>query len=187
MDEWKKKRTIMQRYDTTAGIYDRRYAEEQETKIEAAMRHLEMEKKSMILDAGCGTGLLFSQVAEKARIVIGLDVSKKSLLVARERVRALSNVDLVQADADNMPFGGRVFSHVFAFTLIQNTPNPAETLRELERVASEDAVFIVTGLKRIFTKEGFLAVLHDAGVRIIAWEDGDNLKCYVAVCAAFRH
>jgi len=187
MNEWKKKHTIMQRYDTTAGIYDRRYAEEQETKIEAAMRHFEMEKKSKILDAGCGTGLLFSHVGEKTRIVVGLDVSKKSLLVARGRVGALSNVDIVQADADNMPFGKRVFSHVFAFTLIQNTPNPVETLRELERVASKDAVLIVTGLKRIFTKEAFQALLHGAGVRIIAWEDGDNLKCYVAVCTAIGH
>jgi len=187
MSGWKKKRDVMWRYDTTAGLYDRRYAEEQEAKIVAAMKHVKIEERSLALDAGCGTGLFFSHMTTKAGALVGVDISKKSLLVARKRAKTHGNVDLVLADADNMPFKERAFNHVFAFTVVQNMPFPAETLKELKRVAFEDAVFVVTGLKRIFARKAFEALLRSAGLRVLTFEDGDNLKCYVAICAAIRH
>jgi ubiquinone/menaquinone biosynthesis C-methylase UbiE len=187
MSGWKKKRDVMRRYDTTAGLYDRRYAEEQKAKIVAAMKHVTMEERSLALDAGCGTGLFFSHMATKTGTLVGVDISKKSLLVARKRAKTHGNVGLVLADADNMPFKEHAFNHVFAFTLVQNMPFPAETLKELRRIASGDAVFAVTGLKRVFARKAFEALLENAGLRVLAFEDGDNLKCYVAVCAAVRH
>ncbi len=187
MAGWRKKRDVMRRYDVTAEMYDRRYAEEQAAKVEAALRHVDLGEKGPVLDAGCGTGLFLSQAAGKAGFIVGLDVSKRSLLVAKKRARAFSNVYLVLGDVDNMPFRGRTFSHVFAFTLVQNVPDPAETLREFGRVAKSNGVFVVTGLKRILTRKAFKALLGGAGLRVVAFEDGDNLKCYVAVCATIRH
>jgi ubiquinone/menaquinone biosynthesis C-methylase UbiE len=187
MNGWQKKREIMQRYDITASIYDRRYSEEQTAKMEAALKHLNMAETCCLLDAGCGTGLFFKYATNKAESVIGLDVSRKSLLYAKEQAKILRNTHLVLADADHMPLKTDVFSHVFAFTLIQNTPNPSMTLGELKRVAKEDAVFVVTGLKRIFSREAFEGLLHDAGLGITALEDAENFRCYVAICARIRH
>ncbi len=187
MAAWKKKRDVMRRYDVTADMYDRRYAEEQTTKIEAALKHVVLGEKDPVLDIGCGTGLFFSQVADKTGFVVGLDVSKRSLLVAKKRAKTFGSVGLVLGDADHMPFRDRVFSHVFAFTLIQNVPCPSETLREFKRVAKSGAVFVVTGLKRIFTQKAFASLLGGAGLRVVAFEDGDHLKCYVAICATIRH
>jgi ubiquinone/menaquinone biosynthesis C-methylase UbiE len=186
MGGWQKKRKIMQRYDVTASIYDRRYGEEQASKMEAALKHLEIGGTRHVLDVGCGTGLFFKYAAE-AEGVVGLDVSRKSLLIAKEQAKISRNVFLVLADVDNMPLKTAVFSHVFAFTVIQNTPDPSKTLGELKRVAEEDAVFVVTGLKRIFSREAFEMLLHDAGLSVMALEDGNNLECYVAICARIRH
>jgi len=187
MSGWKKKRDVRRRYDTTAGLYDRRYAEEQEAKIAAAMKHVKIGERSLVLDAGCGTGLFFSHMNTGTGTFVGVDISKKSLLVARERAKSHGNIGLVLADADGMPFRERSFCCVFAFTLVQNMPRPVETLMELRRVASEDGVFVVTGLKRIFGRKAFEALTENAGLRVLAFEDGDDLKCYVAVCAAIRH
>jgi ubiquinone/menaquinone biosynthesis C-methylase UbiE len=177
----------MRRYDATAQIYDTRYREEQAAKIKAALRHVQLDAGAVVLDVGCGTGLLFGHVADAAERVVGLDFSRKSLLAARDRSKTFSSVGLVLADADSMPFKDHVFSHVFAFTLIQNMPCPAETLQELERAARSKAVFVVTGLKRIFARKAFEALLESAGLHVVAFEDGDDLKCFVAVCAAIRH
>lgn len=187
MDGWQKKRKIMQRYDVTASIYDRRYGEEQTAKMEAALKHLELAGTRHFLDVGCGTGLFFTHAANKGESVVGLDVSRKSLLVAKERAKIFRNVCLVLADVDHMPLKMGVFSHVFAFTVIQNTPDPSKTLGELKRVAEEGAVFVVTGLKRIFSREAFEMLLHDAGLSVMVLEDGDSLECYVAICARIRH
>jgi len=66
MGGWKKKRDIMQCYNVTAHIYDMRYAEEQTCKIKAALKHAKIEKYDVVLDVGCGTGILFDRVCKNA-------------------------------------------------------------------------------------------------------------------------
>jgi malonyl-CoA O-methyltransferase len=157
-----------------------RYAEEQAAKIEVALRHVEV-KAGVVLDVGCGTGILFSYVADKARTTVGVDVSKKTLLEAKERARNHASVHLVCADADNMPLRDDVFDRVFAITLIQNMPRQTETLNEIRRVVKDDALIVVTGLKKVFTRSKLEQLLKNAGLNIIAMRN-EGLKCYVAVC-----
>jgi|APFre7841882654_1041346.scaffolds.fasta_scaffold00024_22 ubiquinone/menaquinone biosynthesis C-methylase UbiE len=180
MSVWDKKRDIMRRYDVTARIYDMRYADEQAAKIEAALRHV-VVKAGVVLDVGCGTGILFSYVADKARMTVGVDVSMKTLLKAKERARNHASVHLVWADADNMPLRDKVFDRVFAITLIQNMPRQTETLNEIRRVVKDDALIVVTGLKKVFTRSKLEQLLKNAGLKIIAMRN-EGLKCYVAVC-----
>ena len=182
MSEWNKKRRIMRRYDLTAQMYDMRYAEEQTAKIDAALKSVDVKRQSVILDVGCGTGLLFDHVATKAETVVGLDISKKVLFQAKGRSRKFMNVHLIQADADNLPFNDEAFSYVFAMTLIQNMPNPVKTLKEVERVTKNDAVIVVSGLKKKFSLEDFVRLLHKTGLNIIDIKN-ENLKCYVAICS----
>lgn len=181
MSDWRKKHEIMQRYDVTAPLYDMRYSEEQAAKIKAALKNLKIERHALILDAGCGTGLLFDYVADRAEATIGLDISRKTVQLAKERTKNLIGVHLVWADADNMPIRSNAFHILFAMTLIQNSPNPAKTLREIRRVAKDDAVIVVTGLKKVFSRKTFEHLLIGAGLKIVALED-EGLKCYVAVC-----
>ncbi|MGB9714306.1 MAG: class I SAM-dependent methyltransferase [Candidatus Bathyarchaeales archaeon] len=184
MGEWTKKRGVMERYDLTAHMYDMRYAEEQKAKFEAALKSLKANNYGKVLDAGCGTGLLFEHVAPKAEMVVGLEVSRKTLLKAKERARGFRNVHLVMADADFMPFRDCAFSTVFAFTLIQNMPDPVKTLEEIGRVVEDSAQIVVTGLKKIFSLQAFENLLHDAGLEIVSLEE-EGLKCYVATCLKF--
>jgi len=180
MGVWDKKRDVMRRYDITAQIYDRRYTEEQTAKIEAALEHVKVEA-GMVLDAGCGTGILFSYVADKARMTVGLDFSKETLLIAKERAKNHASVHLVRADADNMPLRDKVFDRVFAMTLIQNTPRPTETLNEIRRVAKDNGLIVITGLKKVFSKSIFGQLLRNAGLNIIE-VGNEGLQCYVTVC-----
>lgn len=186
MSEWDKKRDVMHRYDLTAHIYDTRYAEEQTAKIEAVIESINMEKEASVLDVGCGTGLLFEYVANKAEAIVGLDISRETLLQAKRHAKKFANVHLILADSDNVPLKEDVFSHVFALTLIQNTPNPFKTLNEIKRVSKENAVIIVTGLKKKFPIKAFKRLLHDAGLDVIAAKS-ESLKCHVAVCTKFFH
>lgn len=181
MSEWDNKRDVMQRYDLTAHIYDMQHAEEQTAKIEAAMESIRIQKESLVLDVGCGTGVLFSYVADKAKAIVGLDISRAILLQAKERGKKFSNVHLILADADNMPFKEAIFSHLFAVTLIQNTPNPLKTLSEIKRVTKENGFIVITGLKKKFPIEVFKSLLQNAGLNIVALKN-ESLKCYVAVC-----
>lgn len=160
-----------------------RYAEEQTAKIKAALKHLKIEQHEQVLDAGCGTGILLDHITDEAKIIVGVDISKKTLLKARQRIydNELSNAHLVQADVDNMPFSNNLFNKVFVLTVLQNSPDPAKTLIEIKRVGKTGTCFVVTGLKRIFGKRAFIQLLNNARLKAAAFEEKD-LKCYVAVC-----
>jgi len=183
MNGWLKKGRVMRRYDLTAEMYDMRYAEEQAAKIRAGLKHVKIEKDERVLDVGCGTGILFNYFLDKRNLIVGLDISKKTLLQAKQHIREkkIVNVHLVQADADNMPFGGNAFSKVFAITVLQNSPDPTKTLTEIKRVGIGNAVFVVSGLKSIFRKPAFIRMLRTTHLKTVAFEEND-LKCYVAVC-----
>ena len=187
MSRWAKKRGIMRRYDLTVQLYNMRYAEEQKAKYEAALESVGNSDLTFVLDAGCGTGLLFDYTTNRAKTIVGLDISRKTLLVAREHAKAFSNVHLVCADVDYMPFGGKLFSHVYAMTLIQNSPNPLVTLQEISRVSKDEAVVVVTGLKKVFSKKRFEYLIRKSTLRLNALKDESNLKCYVATCTRTHH
>lgn len=181
MKEWIRKRKVMCDYDLTAKMYDKRYAEEQNAKFEAALEHLKMERVNIVLDVGCGTGLLFIYVENKAKMVVGLDISRRILFQAKERARKLQNVHLVLADADRMPFRWNMFNYTFAFTLIQNMPNPLKTLNEIKRVTIFDAFIVITALKKVFSLNFFEKLLRKTGLKILSFK-GETLRCYMAIC-----
>jgi ubiquinone/menaquinone biosynthesis C-methylase UbiE len=180
---WKDKRKVMQLYNMTAEMYDERYAQEQERKYKKALENIYVTRKT-VLDVGCGSGLFFKEVAVQAGMVIGVDVSRKLLLKAKEQGSAFSNVAVLQADADHLPFRDELFGAVFAFTVLQNVPKPAETLKELKRVTKKDEKIVVTGLKKAFQSTSFFDLLDRSGLIVTAFVDDEAINCYVAVLAA---
>ena len=65
--------------------------------------------------------------------------------------------------------------------MLQNMPNPPETLSEIKRNATGGASVVVTGLKKAFPLETFQVLLLNAGLQVISLENADPMKCYVAV------
>jgi len=180
---WKDKRKVMQRYDLTAEMYNERYSEEQKAKYRAALENVDVADCA-VLDVGCGSGLFFSYAAGKANVLVGIDISRKLLLKAKEQAHTFQNVLVLQADADHLPFREAFFDVGFAFTVLQNMPKPSETLNELKRVAKLGGSVVVTGLKKAFPRNAFMDVLDSSGLKIVSFVDNEDLKCYVAVLAA---
>jgi len=182
MAEWKKKRQTMLHYDQSAKVYDTQYYEEQEAKIKTALTDITLEKENMVLDIGCGTGLLFPHIAERVKLIVGLDISATLLKEAKKRAKEYSDIALIRADADSMPFPNETFDTAFALTLLQNTPNPLQTMNEMKRVTKQNAKIIATGLKKAFSQKEFTTLLRKAGLDIKTVRPDENLKEHIAVC-----
>jgi demethylmenaquinone methyltransferase/2-methoxy-6-polyprenyl-1,4-benzoquinol methylase len=183
MSEWNKKREVMRRYDHSALVYDIQYGEEQEAKIKAALNCFKLEKNSLVLDVGCGTGLLFPYITRNTNLLVGLDFSRSILKQAKKRCREHPSVALLRADADFLPFRNQTFNAVFAITLLQNMPNPLQALNEIKRVAKSQAVVIATGLRKEFSKDEFMRLLKKARLRILVMKADKQLRGYVVVCS----
>lgn len=155
-----RKRELKRRYDLTAYMYDRRYREIQREKYEIVLTNV--TRVDRILDLGCGTGMLLGPLGERARLVVGVDMSAKMLRVAKKRATGAS---LVLADADHLPFADSSFDIVVSVTLLQNMPNPGKTVRELARVLRSNGKAIITSLKHKHSPE-----------QLTAWATAANLE-----------
>jgi len=178
---WSKKREVMQRYDASVETYEGLYGEEQEAKYRKALENVQVE--GTVLDVGCGNGLFFPKVADRAEMVVGVDVSRMLLQKAKKQAKRYGNVHLVQVDADHLPFKDGSFKLVFSFTVLQNMPNPTAAICEFKRAAKTGGVLVVTGLKKAFGLTVFLDLFEATGLRLVSFVDDDALKCYVAVAA----
>jgi ubiquinone/menaquinone biosynthesis C-methylase UbiE len=182
MQAWDQKKRIMRRYNQSARVYDIQYLDEQETKIRTIMKNLRLPRGIRILDVGCGTGLLFRNIVDKADFFVGIDISRGLIHEATKKARQNRNVALVLADADNMPLLDESFDTILAVTLMQNMPTPTATLTEFKRVAKQTASIVVTGLKKHFTQEGFLKMLNGADLTVDVLKLDDMEREYVSIC-----
>jgi ubiquinone/menaquinone biosynthesis C-methylase UbiE len=179
VNDWTQKRKVKHRYDLTAEMYNSRYSEEQENKYIAALTYV--KPTGLVLDLGCGTGLLFSHITSTIKTIVGVDISKKLLVQAKEYARNMNNISLVQADADNLPFRNNEFDTVYVFTVLQNMPEPFKTLLEASRITKVDAMIIITGLKRVFSLKTLEQLVQSAGLYVVSINDDEKLKCFIAI------
>lgn len=177
---WKEKIRVKNCYDFTSDIYKKRYFEEQEKKYNQGLAQLNIRCDDFILDLGCGSGLLFPLISSKVSLVVGVDVSRELLFMAKKEGNE-SNIHLVQADADHLPFQIGRFNIVFAFTVLQNMPSPLRTLKQIRLVTKKEGKAIVTGLKKTFSIKAFFEILKKSGFDIISLEDVAGLKDYIAI------
>ena len=172
------KRNIRESYDALGGrLYDKRYRLEQAAKYDEILRRVTPSIDDIVLDDGCGTGLLLERLQSHA---VGVDLSHGLLSTAYSRLKNRSRIRLIQADADQLPFRDRIFDKVFAVTLIQNTPEPEQALMELRRVARAGSEVIVTALKKSFTLQGFKQLLNVSGLAIRHLVPDEALKDWLA-------
>lgn len=175
---WRSKRKVMHAYDVTAGIYDERYSREQHLKYWKTLESVDVVGAT-VLDVGCGSGMFFPEIADKAQTIVGVDVSKKLLIKAK--ANATANVHVVQADADHLPFCDATFDACFSFTVLQNMPKPAKTLQEIKRTTKKGGKIAVTGLKKAFPETSFHNLAEGSGLEIAAFVDEQEINCYIAV------
>jgi SAM-dependent methyltransferase len=96
-----------------------------------------------ILDAGCGSGPLFTALRDRGATVTGFDNSTGMLEMARRRLGA--DADLQVADlAGPLPFPDDVFDDVIASLVLHYLQDWGPTLAELRRVLRTGGRLIVS-------------------------------------------
>jgi SAM-dependent methyltransferase len=82
-----------------------------------------------VLELGPGPGLTTVALAHLAPQVTAIEIDRELAETARERTRALGNVDIVEGDATSLPFDAGQFSSVVCMTMLHHLHNAAEQNR----------------------------------------------------------
>ncbi|OQY46338.1 MAG: hypothetical protein B6242_08160 [Anaerolineaceae bacterium 4572_78] len=100
--------------------------------------------EGIILDVATGTGRLprvMNRIPNFKGNVIGLDYSKKMIMVARQHV---PGVPMVIADAMHLPFADESIPVVSCLEAMEFFPVPAQCLEEMVRVLAPHGVLLTT-------------------------------------------
>jgi ubiquinone/menaquinone biosynthesis C-methylase UbiE len=95
-----------------------------------------------VLDLGCGPGQIGQYLADRGLPVVGMDLARQMLLVARRRT---GNGRIVCGDMRSIPVRSGSFSGVVAFYSVHNLPRPAlgTAFAEIHRILMPSGTFIM--------------------------------------------
>lgn len=123
-----------------------------------------------LLDVGCGTGELLRLVGERfpETACTGVDLSPEMLAVARDKLG--DGVELVQGDAECLPFPDEAFDVVLCCDSFHHYPNPRAVLAQFARVLRPGGVVLLgectapAGVRAVTNL--LLPLSHEGDVRI---------------------
>lgn len=106
---------------------------------EELLRQAGLDSSRRVLDVGCGTGRLLARAArrEPAAILVGVDVDRESIEMARERARSSpASVEFHLASAERMPFADGFFDTAMAAFVLRGLREASllRVLHEIRRV-----------------------------------------------------
>ena len=98
---------------------------------------LGIEEGMRVLDVACGSGNSAIPAAQRGATVVGLDLTPRLLELGRERAREAGvEVEFVEGDAENLPFGDGEFDRVISVFGAMFAPDQPRTAAELVRACA---------------------------------------------------
>ncbi len=105
-------------------------------RLEYLVQAINPSENSLVLDVATGPGFVAEAFALHSRMVIGVDVTRAPLEIARRQLQEknISNLHFQNADVNHLPFADAQFNVVVCRFAIHHFDNPARILSEIVRV-----------------------------------------------------
>lgn len=105
---------------------------------EALLARLPQGRLGRVLDIGCGTGRMMEVLSPRADQVLGIDLSRRMLALARTRIaeRGLANCSVRQADMARIALPDASFDVVVLCMVLHYADDPAAVLAEAARLTA---------------------------------------------------
>lgn len=110
--------------------------------VEHTKKHLKTD--DIIIDYGCGSGILTFQFADLVKEIHALDISSKNIDAAKKRAKGnkISNIIYSQTTIFDERYQKETFDVVLAFNILHLLENIPETLSRINELLKSGGLFI---------------------------------------------
>jgi ubiquinone/menaquinone biosynthesis C-methylase UbiE len=126
--------------------YDVFTPQSNERLIGTVLRLLGLPRGASVADIGCGSGVLTNLLQGAGYSCIGLDISSKLILIGRQKYPGL---ELIEGDAENLPFENESLNGVLLSNLVHHFPDPRRLAAECRRVLKQAGRFVAIDPNRM--------------------------------------
>ncbi len=123
----------------TSGEYDVFTPQANARLIAAFVRLSGLPHGARVADLGCGSGTFTELLQQAGYSSIGVDISPKSLAIGRNKY---PHLELIEGDAENLPFASESLDGVLLGALVHHFPDPRRLVAEVHRVLKPNARFV---------------------------------------------
>lgn len=104
-----------------------------------------VSKEDTVLDIACGSGLVTTAFALKAKHATGIDITPAMIEKAKEiqKEKGLRNLSWQIGDVTKLPFDGESFSMVITRYSFHHFVDPANVLSEMKRVCKKGGTLMI--------------------------------------------
>lgn len=133
-------------FDNLACVWEELFYKDKEIieRLDKQILRWPIKNKDVILDLGCGTGILEDRILKikKDVIIFGCDFSYSMLRILKEK----RNIFSVCGCAQTLPFKNNLFDVVICFSSFPHFDDKKKTIEEIKRVLKKDGFFIISHL-----------------------------------------
>jgi len=117
---------------------------------------IQQDYSCLILDLGCGSGFSSEVLIENGFRVIGIEILKDMLSLAKKRKKLLeyTNLDLILADINYLPLKPKKIDHIISVSAYNFITHHSSSLREERKIVNNTA----KDLYRILKNEGRIII-----------------------------
>ncbi|MCV6574678.1 MAG: methyltransferase domain-containing protein [Cohaesibacter sp.] len=124
--------------------------------LDLLIQRLAIKKGDIVLDMGCGYGLISKYIAEATGAkVIGVDLSASAIKFAKSMALGNEGLEFHEMDIAKLEFAAGTFSHIISIDTIYYAPSLPDLLQCFRKIGQPDVKLgiIRTYPKRTFTKQ----------------------------------
>lgn len=143
-DNTSDRNVVLHEYARLAAEYDSRWSFYVRATTRETILRLSVHAGDNVLDVGCGTGALLSQLAASVpdAVFCGVDASCEMLEVAQYRLP--STIELKQGWAEELPYSDYTFNTVVSCNMFHYIRRPHAALDEMIRVLRPNGTLVIT-------------------------------------------
>jgi 2-polyprenyl-3-methyl-5-hydroxy-6-metoxy-1,4-benzoquinol methylase len=103
-----------------------------------------LKASDVVLDYGCGTGLMCNEIASDVKQIYAIDISSKMLDIAKRRAveRNIENVEFAQANIFDARYKRESFDVILAFGILHLLEDNRQVIQRISELLTPGGLFI---------------------------------------------